>query len=442
MTSPAPDRSALDRLIADCDRRLSAQLDALLHHPALQALEATWRALWLLVSRTDRASGVLLELLHCRKDELAADLRDAPEAARSGLYQHVYTRAIGAYGAAPYGLICAEFDFGPGPEDIYILRQCAAVAAAAHAPFVANLSPALLDLEHHAALPRVRDLAERLAAPRLAAWRALQALPDARYLGLCLPRFLLRLPHDDLAPRDALPPRLPLAPDLPLPYRERAGPAHADFLWGRASYLFALLAATAFARDRWCVHLLGPAAAASAALPVLPTPSFPDFWRRLPLECQLAGRSERELAAEGLIAFSFARESGRARLFAAPSLHRPAPDAAAGERLGAELPYVFLAARLAHYLKCVQRELVGSWHDRAALERTLQHWLRQYVADQDDIQPEVRARRPLRRAAVVVEPASDGWCRCRLELVPHLVHNNAAFTLSLVSRLERPALAP
>lgn len=428
-----PSALDLDRLIAACDRRLAAQLDALLHHPAVQALEATWRALWLLVSRIPAASDVVLELLSCSKQDLAADLRDAPEVARSGLFTLVYTRAIGSYGAAPYGLVCADLDFGPGPEDIYLLRQCAAVAAVAHAPFVANVDPELFDLPDLTALPRLRDPAAVLAAPHRAAWQALRACDDARHLALCLPRFLLRAPHDHHR-----------EPDAPLPYRESAGPRHADFLWGRASYLFALLAAASFARDRWCVHLLASPAAAATGLLELPTPTLPDSWRRLALECQLPPRSERLLSAAGLVVFTHARADARARARAAPSLHSPPADAPADARLGAELPYVLLAARLAHYLKCVQRERVGTWQDRAALERELESWLRQLVADQDDVQPEVRARRPLRRVSVALEPSGelDGWCRCRLQIQPHLAHNSTAFTLSLVGRLERPLAPP
>lgn len=423
------DVPAIDRRIAECDARLFALLDALLHHPAVQALESTWRALWLVATRVDTDENIRLELLHCPKQDLADDFREAPEIARSGLYQHVYARAIGTYGAAPYGLVCADFDVGPDPEDIHLLRQCAAVAAIAHAPFIANAGPRLFDLPDLTALPRLRDLSAALAGPRARAWQAFRAGDDARNVGLCLPRFLLRPPHDVHAD-----------PSAPLHYRERAGPDPADFLWGRASYLFAILAAGSFARHRWCVHLLGAAAAAGAGLLEWHHPTLPGLWPRHSLECRLTGRLERALADEGLIAFTLERSTGRARLYAAPSAQRPPPSTAPGEHLGAQLPYMFLVGRLAHYLKCVQRERIGGWHDRAALQRELELWLRQYVSDQDDAQPEVRARRPLRRAAVAVEPVAGqgGWYRCHLQLQPHLSHNSTSFTLALFGKLDRP----
>lgn len=423
------DALALDLRIADCDARLFAQLDALLHHPAVQSLESTWRSLALVTARIDTAENIRLEILHCPRRDLADDLREAPEIARSGLYQHVYARAIGTHGAAPYGLVCADFDLGPDLEDIHLLRQCAAVAAIAHAPFVANAGPRLFDLPDLTGLPRLRDLPAALAGPRLRAWQALRACDDARNVGLCLPRFLLRAPYD-----------VHSDPSTPLAYRERAGPDPADFLWGRASYLFAILAAGSFARHRWCVHLLGAAAAGGAGLLAWDHASLPGLWHRHPFECRLTGRLERALADEGLIPFVYDRSAGRARLHAAPSVQRPPAASHPGEHLGAQLPYMFLVARLAHYLKCVQRERIGGWLDRGALQRELESWLRQYVSDQDDAQPEVRARRPLRRAAVAVEPVAGqgGWYRCHLQLQPHLSHNSTSFTLALFGKLDRP----
>lgn len=424
---PALDIPAIDRLIGECDRRLFAQLDALLHHPAVQALEATWRGLARLVASIDPTGDIVVEVLHCSKRDLVDDFREAPEVARSGLYRLVYARAIGTYGAAPYGLVCADFDVSHVPSDIYLMRQCAAVAAIAHAPFIANAAPELLGLPEFTDLPRLRDLPSALAGPRWQGWHALRAGDDARHLGLCLPRVLLRAPYD-----------LHAEPTAPLRYRESTA-RHGDYLWGRASYLFAALAAAAFARDRWCVHVLGAPAADATPLLEWSGDTLRDLWRRCPLECQLPGRAWRALADQGLIPFVFDRATHRARLFAAPSVQRP-PAGLPGEQLGAQLPYLLLASRLAHYLKCVQRERVGSWLDRSALQRELELWLRQHVSDLDDPQPEVRARRPLRRAAVAVEPVPGqaGWYRCRIQLQPHLSHNDTAFTLSLVSKLDGP----
>lgn len=426
------DAPQIDLTLAELERRLSRQLDAILHHPRVQALEAAWRGLAGLVDRVRFAENIRVELLACSKQDLVDDFDAAPEVVRSGLYHLVYDQAFGVFGGRPYGLVCADYEFGPGAADISLLRQCAAVAAMAHAPFVANCDPDFFRLGDFAGLPRLRDLRAALAGPRFRLWQAFRASEDARYVGLCLPRVLLRAPYD-----------VDATPTLALPYRESCS-RHEHFLWGRASYVFAATAAASFARHRWCVHILGTRAAADADLLRWDYPTLPSIWHRCPLEVQLTARLAQALADEGLIGLVYARATGRAVILAAPSVQRPrayaSRDQTINEHLGAQLPYVFLVSRLAHYLKCVQRERIGQWLDRSALERELELWLRQYVSDQPDAQWEVRARRPLRQAAVAVEPVEGqaGWYRCRLQLQPHMTHNSASFTLSLVGKLDRP----
>ncbi len=431
------DELTLDLMLTDCDRRLAAQLDTILHHPAVQALEATWRSLWTLTERVSFADGITLELLQYTRDDMRDDFAEAPELTASGLYFHVYRHGIGLFGAAPFSFICADLEFGPGAEDISLLRQCTAVAAMAHAPFIANASPDFFGCPDFTGLPRLRDIAGALANPRFRAWQAFRATEDARYLGLCLPRTILRAAYDPATD-----------PSCRLPYRESITSTK-DLLWGRASFAFALLAADSFANYRWCVHILGSRAAAGNHQLRWDYPTLSGLWHRNPLECTLSARLEQSLADEGFIALVHERTTGCTRLISAPSVQRARMvaqtteadrAAAAGERLGAQLPYIFLISRLAHYLKCVQRERIGSWLDRSELERELGLWLRQYVSAMEDVQLEVRARRPLRSASVTVEAidGQTGWYRCRLQIQPHISHNSAAFTLSMLGKLDRP----
>lgn len=425
------DGPAVDVRLAELDRRLFAQLDAILHHPRVQALEAAWRGLATLVAAVRFDENIRVELLSCSKQDLLDDLSAAPELVRSGLYHIVYNQAFGVFGGHPYGLICGDYDFTPSAEDLGLLQQCAAVAAMAHAPFITNCSPSFFGLSDFSGLPRLGELHAALAGPRFRLWQAFRASEDARYVGLCLPRTLLRAPYDvDAEPTSAL------------PYRETCQ-THADFLWGRPSYVFAATAATSFARHRWCVYILGRRAATTTVQLAWDYPELREIWHRCPLEAQLTSRIAYALAEEGLITFIYERAARVASMIAAPSIQRPRAlggGQAIDDHLGSQLPYVFLVSRLAHYLKCVQRERIGLWLDRSALERELERWLRQYVSDQPDAQWEVRARRPLRRAAVSVEPVDGqiGWYRCHLQLEPHLTHNSATFTLSLVGKLDRP----
>ncbi|HFE44661.1 MAG TPA: type VI secretion system contractile sheath large subunit [Nannocystis exedens] len=437
------DEMAVDLLIADLDRRLAAQLDTILHHPQVQAIESAWRSAKRLVDRVDHHENIITEIFSCSREELFEDFSGAPEIPRSGLYSVVYNRAYGVFGGNPYGVICAAFDFGSGAEDLGLLRYCAAVAAMAHAPLIANASPSLLGLDSFADLPRLRDPAAAMNSPRLRLWRAFRATEDARYVTLALPRVLLREPYNvETCPHDQL------------RYRESTRHGAADLLWGYASFELTALIAASFARHRWGVYFLGSRAAAVAEQIRWTYPSLAGIWHRCPLECQVSNRIEHALADEGLTALVYQRGSGQrpgvASVLSAPSVRQPAHFVSAtggderanvSERLGAQMPYMLLVSRIAHYLKCVERERVGSWQDRAAIERSLDRWLRNFVADQDDADWAVRARKPFRRARALVErvEGQTGWYRCRLEIQPHLTHNSASFTLSLVGKLDRPA---
>ncbi len=424
-------------LILAPTQRVWAQLDELLHHPEVQRLEAAWRGLAFVIDRVHFEENIQVELVNISKQELADDFADAPEIPQSGLYRLVYSAAYATFGGKPYGLICSDFEFGPGAEDLGLLRQCAAVAAMAHAPFITNVGADFFGLKSFADLPRVRDLAAILAGPRYRLWHAFRDTEDARYVGLCLPRFLLRAPY-----------RPDTDPFQELRFREHVEDDHEHHLWGHASFAFAVRAADSFSRYRWCVYIIGSRAGGMIEdLVRHPFPTMRGLTARCSVECLLTSRVEHGIADEGFIGMVYDRATNQAMFHSAPSAQRPRRQADteegraawAGERLGAQLTYVFLVCRLAHYLKRVQRERIGQWDSRQTLQKELDVWLRQYVSDVDDPHWETRARRPLRKAAIVVEQIAGqaGWYRCHLRLQPHLTHNAASFSLSLLGRLER-----
>jgi len=412
-----PTRATLDLAIAELDRRLARTLRAVLQHPAVQNLEAHWRGLHRLLEHARPHDNIRVDLLPCSQAELQSDFERADDPSLAGLHHLVYTRAYASFGGQPYGLLCATYRFGPDPDDLTLLRRCAAVAALAHAPFVADAAPILLGLHDLTELPRLRDLEAAQSGPRFAAWHAFRASPDARHVTLCLPRFLLRAPHSPET-----------TPNQPLRFREPIDHP-AQFLWGSAALLLAMRTADAFAEQRWCVGLVGTRGGPALLPLVRPIATH------CTLELLLPPRCERALAGAGLLAFTVERATGRAIAREAPTVQRLADS----DNLAAQLPYVLLVSRLAHYLQRVQRERVGQWDDRAALQSELDHWLRQYVADMDDPPPEVRARKPLRRASVTLDQSPDhaGWHRCHLSVVPHLTHLGRPLTLELIGRLER-----
>ena len=114
--------------------------------------------------------------------------------------------------------------------------------------------------------------------------------------------------------------------------------------------------------------------------------------------------------------------------------------AQANYKLSTQFPSMFIINRLAHYIKVLQRENLGTWKSRSELQDELNGWIRQYVSDQENPSADVRSRRPLRKARIDVEEVEGevGWYRANLLVQPHFKYMGADFTLSLSSRLEGP----
>lgn len=428
------DKPGVDLLIVEIDRLLAAQVDEVLHYPDYQALESAWRSLRFLVANVNFRENVQVYLLNCRKQDLIDDFEDAPEIAKSGLYRLVYSTEYGTFGGEPYGVICCDYEFDAGPVDMALLANCASVAAMAHVPFIANTSPRFFGEDSFDNLPTYDDVRAIFQTPLYTRWNSFRDSEDARYVALCLPRFLLREPYTRHHVHA-------------FAYEERTL-SKDDYLWGHASYAFCTRVADSYARYRWSPNIVGPTAGGAVeGLPMVAFPSMHGIEHRMPTEIQLTERHEYELSEEGFIGLVFLKGTNQACFFSANSCQRPKTfqktpegrDAELGSRLGAQLPYVFIVCRIAHYLKVLQREEIGRHVERSDLERELNDWLRKYISDMDNPAPAVRGKRPLRQAKVIVEevPGQAGWYRAHLLLRPHLKYMGASFTLSLVGKLER-----
>jgi type VI secretion system protein ImpC len=449
------ERQLVDDMIAEIDRRLSAQVSEILHHPPVQRLEAAWRGVKYLVDATDFGQNVGIELVAVSKEDLKVDFEDAADVTQSGLYKTVYRDSFGTLGGKPYGVICSTYEFGSGVEDIALLKNCAAVAATAHAPFLANAAPKLLGLDSLVDLPKLKDVEAVFDGPQNARWSALRDSDEARWLGICLPRFLLRGPYGEavnVATTSAE--YVPEAQRGELPtakgfvYTEEVIDRHERYLWGPASLAMAARIAGSFARYGWGPNITGPQGGGSMHhLPLHVYEQAGELKTKPPVEAAIDDETERVLAGCGLIGLQFRRHSADAVFMSASSLRRPSifprtPEGQAAQRsseLAAQLPYTFVVARIAHFMKAKQRELVGTWKTRADLERELNQWIRGFVADMPDPPAETRARRPLRRAAITVEEAAGQlqWFRCALTVEPHFKLEGMAIELGLVARLDR-----
>ncbi|RWU19110.1 type VI secretion system contractile sheath large subunit [Pseudomonas alkylphenolica] len=426
----------VDQMIAEVDRILSKQMDAILHQPEFQQLESAWRSLSLLVDRTDFRENIKLEVLHVSKEDLLDDFENAADITCSGLYKHVYTAGYGQFGGEPVAAMVGNYSFGPSSPDIKLLSYMASVGAMSHAPFLTAPAPEFFNLSSFEGLPDLKEISDIFAGPRHAKWRAFRESEDARHTALVAPRFMLRSAYHHQE-----------QPISSFNYDENIDGQHQNYLWGNAAFLMASCINDSFARYRWCPNIIGPQSGGTVEdLPVHLYESLGQLQAKIPTEVLISDRKEFELAEEGFIALTMRKDSDNAAFFSANSVQKPKTFARTPEglqaqtnyKLGTQLPYLFIVNRLAHYIKVLQREQIGSWKERHDLESELNKWIKQYVADQENPSADVRSRRPLRAAKVEVsDVAGDpGWYQVSLAVRPHFKYMGANFEISLVGRLD------
>jgi type VI secretion system protein ImpC len=416
------DRVSADMLVAAIDEKVSRQVDAVLHHADFRRLESAWRGLRFTVDRTDFEANCRIELLNVSKEELVADFQDAPEITKSGFYKTVYTAEFGTFGGKPYGAIFADYEFGPGVQDLQLLTDCAAVAAMAHVPFLAAAAPQFFGGTDYSILPGLHDLRAIFEGPKYMRWQMFRDTAGARYVGLLLPRFLLRTPYDPFG-----------QPTQAFNYEENFDSDEDAYCWGNAIYAFATKVADSFVKFGWCLNLVGSQAGG--------------LERDFPTDVIISERREFELSNEGFISLTFQRHDNSACFLSANSVQKPrtfgqskeAREAELNYRLGTQLPYLFVVCRIAHYLKVLQREQVGTWKTRLDLESELNNWIGEYVADMEAVSPLVRSQRPLRQALIRVEevPGKAGWYKIDMKVRLHFKYMGASFTLNLVGKLDK-----
>ena len=430
-------KNLIDRMIDELDFQLSKQMDDIIHAKPFQALESAWRGLKTLVDRTDFTQNIKIEIINASKQDLYDDFEDAPDITKSGLYKLAYTAEYGQFGGEPVGAIIANYEFGPSSVDMKTLQNAAAVAAVSHAPFVAAAGPKFFGLEAFDGLPNLKELSSIFEGPQFAKWRSFRESDDAKYVGLTMPRFLLRAHYD---PEEN--------PSKGFNYKEDVSASHEDYLWGNTAFALASRLSDSFAHYRWCPNIIGPQSGGAVEdLPVHLFESMGDLEAKVPTEVLISDRREFELAEEGFIPLTMRKGSDNAAFFSANSVQKAkyfgnseeAKQKELNHRLSTQLPYMFIINRLAHYLKVLQRENIGTWKDRVELQRELNQWITAYVADQENPSAAVRSRRPLRAAKIVVEDVEGqpGIYRVDLKVRPHFKYMGADFELSLVGKLEK-----
>jgi type VI secretion system protein ImpC len=424
-----------ESIIAEIDRKLSEQINLIMHQQDFQALEGTWRGLSYLVNNTETDETLKIRMFDISKNDLAKTIKKYKGVAwdQSPLFKKLYDEEYGSPGGEPYGCIVGDYYFDHSPPDVEILDGMAQISAASHSPFISAAAPSLMNMDSWQELSNPRDLTKIFQTADYAPWRSLRDSDDARYIGLTMPRFLGRLPYgaktnpcDEFAFEE-----------------DTAAGDHSKYLWTNASYAMGVNINRSFKQFGWCANIRG--VESGGLVEGLPCHTFPTddggVDMKCPTEIAITDRREAELAKNGLMPLSHWKNQDYACFIGAQSLQKPAeyddPDATANANLAARLPYLFATCRFAHYLKCIVRDKIGSFKEREDMATWLNKWVTKYVTSDPHASEEVKAQYPLAAAEVVVDEVEGdpGYYSAKFYLRPHYQLEGLSVSLRLVSKL-------
>ncbi|WP_198120156.1 type VI secretion system contractile sheath large subunit [Massilia rhizosphaerae] len=426
----------IQSLIAALDKKLTEQINLIMHTEEFQKVESAWRGLHYLVNNTETDEMLKIRVMNISKNDLAKTLKKFKGTAwdQSPIFKKMYEEEFGQFGGEPFGSIVADYYFDNTAPDVELLSSMAKIASAAHAPFISAAAPSVMLMESWNELANPRDLTKIFQTPEHAAWRSFRESEDSRYVGLTMPRFLARQPYGAKS-----------NPVEEFDFEEdTSAPGSKNYTWANSSYAMAVNINRSFKEYGWCSRIRG--IESGGAVEGLPVHAFPTddggVDMQCPTEIAISDRREAELAANGFMPLVHKKNTDFAAFIGAQSLHKPAeyddPDASANAALAARLPYLFATCRFAHYLKCIVRDKIGSFKERDEMERWLTKWIMQYVdGDPGSSSEATKAQKPLAAAEVVLEEVegNPGYYTSKFFLRPHYQLEGLTVSLRLVSKL-------
>ena len=436
----APDKGVvamINERVAEIDKILSDQLNAIMHHAEFQKLEASWRGLHDMVYGTETGSTLKLRLLNVSKKELLKDLEGAVDHDMSVLFKKIYEEEYGTFGGHPYSVLIGDYYFGRHPQDMALLERLSKVAAAAHAPFITAAAPSLFDMTEFTDLGVPRDMSKIFESAEMTSWRSFRESEDSRYVAMVLPRYSARLPYGAKT-----------NPVENFSFEEDVdGRDHSKYLWANSAYQLGLRITDAYAKHSWTTAIRG--VEGGGKISGMTAHTFKtdegDIVLKCPTEVAITDRREKELNDLGFIAAVNSKGSDFAAFFGGQTVNKPKLynlDAAnANAALSARLPYVLAASRFAHYIKVIMRDKVGSFQTRQAVENFLNEWLSDYVLLSPNATQGEKARFPLAEGRVDVTEVrgKPGVYSAIVFLRPHFQMEELTTSIRLVAEL--PAAA-
>lgn len=437
MTLSRDSEQMINQRIASIDHLISLQLNEVMHHPAFQKLEGTWRGLKYLVNQSETSEMLKIKIFNASKKDLLRDLQRASEFDQSAMFKKVYEEEFGVFGGHPFGALVGDYEFGKSPEDIELLEKVSQVAAASHAPFIAAATANMFNLDSYTDLAAPRDLAKVFDTTEYAKWKSFRNSDDARYLALALPHILMRDPYGKKT-----------RPVEEFDYEEGVdGTDHSKYLWGSAGWALAARITDSFAKYNWCATIRG--VEGGGKVEGLTVHNFStdegDLAMKCPTEVTITDRREKELADLGFIPLVHCKNTDYAAFFSVQSCQKAKTydtDAAnANARLSTNLSYILACSRFAHYLKAMMRDKIGSYMSRGECEGFLGRWINGYVVNTAAASPAMKAKYPLAEARIEVTdvPGKPGAYRAVAFLKPHFQLDELTVSMRLVADLPQSA---
>lgn len=431
----------INAAIKEIDAKLSKQLSSVLHAPEFQKLEGSWRGLSHLVMKSETCATLKVKVLNVGKKELAKDLEDAVEFDMSETFKQIYTREFGQAGGEPFGALIGDYEFTNHPDDIGLLGRMSEVAAAGFCPFISAASPRMFGFDSFTKVnDSVRDLEKIFLGKDWIKWREFREKEDSRFVVLTMPRVLARLPYGAATrPIEDF--------DFEEVDLDEAGNhkpvEHEHYTWMNAAYAYGARLTDAFSKTNWCTAIRGyENGGVVEDLPVhVFTAEEGDREVKVPTEVLIPDRRDAELSKLGFLGLVYHKNSDRAIFIGGQTTQKPKkyddPKATENAALSARLPYIMASGRIAHYLKILGREKLGSFMERADCESWLNRWIAQYILDDPKASAEMKSKYPLAEAKIIVEeiPGKPGAYNARCLLRPWLQLEELNAAVSMVASI-------
>ncbi|MGD8568703.1 MAG: type VI secretion system contractile sheath large subunit [Gammaproteobacteria bacterium] len=433
---------SINSAIAAIDRAMSSQLAAIMKSEKFQKLEGSWRGLNYLVMNSETGSDLKVRMLNISKRELSRDLSKAVEFDQSQTFKKIYESEFGMAGGEPYAALIGDYEFSNHPDDIDTLSNMSNIAAAGFCPFIAAAAPQMFGFEDYTELSKPRDLEKIFDSAEYIKWRSFRDSEDSRFVSLVMPRVLARLPYGAATkPIEAF--------DYEEADMDSAGrhteKAHDEYCWMNAAYTMGSVLTRSFAEHGWCTSIRG--AENGGKVQGLPSHIFisddGDTDQKCPTEIGITDRREAELSKLGFLPLCHYKNTDYAVFFGGQTAQKPKkyddPDATSNAAISARLPYIMATSRIAHFLKVMARDKVGSFMEAKDAEIWLSNWINTYVNGNPDASPESKAKFPLAEAQIEVKeiPGQPGSYSAIAYLRPWLQMEELTASLRLVANIPK-----